>query len=44
MFNSVVNDSCFKNLQDIIPKYVHYVTTLLSHNQPCSQRIIFALN
>ena len=44
MFNSVVKDSCFKNLQDIIPTYAHYVTMLLSHNQPCFQHIIFALN
>ena len=39
MFNSVIKESCFKNLQDIIPTYVHDVNTLLSHNQPRSQRI-----
>ena len=33
MFNSVIKESCFKNLKDIIPTYVHDVNTLLSHNQ-----------
>ena len=39
MFNSVIKQICFKNLEDIIPTYLHDVSRLLPHNQPRSQRI-----
>ena len=42
VFNSVVKESCFRHLQDIIIAYAHDVITLFSHNQPHSQ-CIFSL-
>ena len=37
MFNSVVKESCFKYLQDVIATSVRDVAAPLYHNQPCSQ-------